>query len=127
MKQAIHAALAHAFTNTRCAHIGCSLLINGKYIKSTTNCPSIHAECRVLSGISKRYALIDIIVVRIKKEPYGALGMAKPCKHCLDVYKELGVRGIYYSDENGKIRYELVKDMHSEHISRGKYQAIKTL
>ena len=120
MKQAIRAALAHAHTNTRCAHVGCSLLINGKYVKSTTNCPSTHAECRILSGITKRYAVIDIIVIRIKKEPFGELGMAKPCKHCLETYKELSIRGVYYSDETGRIRYELVKDMHTEHVSKSK-------
>jgi len=121
MKHAIHAALAHARTNVRCAHIGCSLLINGKYVKSTTNCPSTHAECRIIreGNLSKRYSVIDIIVIRIKKEPFGALGMAKPCKHCLQVYKELGVRGIYYSNEVGKIQYELVKEMETNHVSKG--------
>ena len=121
MKQAIHAALCHARTNFRCAHIGCSLLINGKYAKTTTNCPSTHAECRIIreGNLQKRYHVIDIIVIRIKKEPFGALGMAKPCKNCLQVYKELGVRGIYYSDESGKIRYELVKEMQTNHVSKG--------
>ncbi len=70
-------------------------------------------------NLGKRYSVIDIIVVRIKKEPFGALGMAKPCKHCLQVYKGLGVRGIYYSDEAGKIRYELVKEMQNDHVSKG--------
>ena len=122
MKQAIHAALGHARTNTRCSHFGCSLLINGKYAKTTTNCPSTHAECRIIreGNLEKRYAVIDIIVIRIKKEPFGELGMAKPCKHCLDLYKELGVRGVYYSDETGRIRYELVKDMKNDHISKSK-------
>ena len=118
MKRAIAAALSHAHTNTRCAHIGCSLLIDGKYVKTTTNCPSAHAERRVLSGIHKRYSSIDVIVVRIKKEPFGQLAMAKPCKHCLDLYKTLEIRGVYYSDESGRIKYELVKDMTTSHVSK---------
>jgi len=122
MKHAIRAALSHAHTNTRCAHIGCSLLIDGKHVKTTTNCPSAHAEARIIDGkgLFKRYGTIDIIVIRIKKEPFGELAMAKPCKHCLDLYKELGVRGVYYSDETGRIRYELVKDMKNDHISKSK-------
>ncbi len=120
MKRAIHAATVHAFTNIRCAHIGCSLLVNGRYVRSTTNCPSSHAECRILKdvGAAAKRRPIDIIVVRVKKEPFGHLGMAKPCKHCLIRCKELGVRGVYYSNEDGKICYELVKDMQNEHTCK---------
>lgn len=42
---------------------------------------------------------------------------SRPCKHCSDMLKQMGVKTIYYSDEDGSISYERVKDLHSDRLS----------
>jgi tRNA(Arg) A34 adenosine deaminase TadA len=58
----------------------------------------LHAEfdalwnCRNTNGS-------DIIVVRI--DSFGNLKMAKPCKFCHGLIKRLGIRKIYYTNDDG--------------------------
>lgn len=69
---------------------------------------------------SKKY---DIFVVRINKpdkkdSACTKLVNARPCAHCLDMMKSVGIRRVYYSDDSGEIIYENVKDMISIHTSK---------
>lgn len=65
----------------------------------------------------------DIFVVRInkpdnKESSCTKLVNARPCAHCLDMMKSVGIRRVYYSDDSGEIIYENVKDMISIHTSK---------
>ena len=42
---------------------------------------------------------IDIFVVRVMKN--GSLGLSKPCHHCTESMKRLGIKRVYYSTDNG--------------------------
>jgi len=42
---------------------------------------------------------------------------SRPCKHCSKMLRNIGVKTIYYSDEDGDISYEKVKYLHSDHLS----------
>jgi len=61
---------------------------------------SIHAEVKaVLNALNRNCDIrgADIWVYREKAD--GSVGTAKPCKHCMAVLIESGIRRIYYSDE----------------------------
>jgi hypothetical protein len=53
--------------------------------------------------------VVDIVVVRCKKN--GEVSMARPCRSCLKVIKNVGVRFVFYTDWNGVLRKENAKDM----------------
>jgi len=42
---------------------------------------------------------------------------SKPCMHCINYMRSLGIRKIYYTDNTGDIIYEKINEMHSTHIS----------
>lgn len=51
--QALTEALNHASNNIKCAHLGCSLLINGEFHSSFQNDPLEHAEMNALSRLKE--------------------------------------------------------------------------
>jgi deoxycytidylate deaminase len=48
----------------------------------------------------------------------GTLGMAKPCKICLNKIKEYGIKKVFYTNENGEIIMEYTSEMETEHKSK---------
>jgi deoxycytidylate deaminase len=42
--------------------------------------------------------------------------MSKPCKHCISYIKRIGIKKIYYSDEQSFI-YSKVSQLESNHVS----------
>ncbi len=65
---------------------------------------------------AKKY---DIFVVRINKcSDTVKLVNSRPCSHCLDMMKSVGIRRVYYTDDSGEIINENVKDMVSIHTSK---------
>lgn len=106
-------------------------------------CGSLHAEVRamltyfgtsinydkkfgwrnILVDSKKKLKKYDIFVIRIIKVDNDLpnkvkLGNARPCVHCLDMMKSIGIRRVYYSDDFGNIIYENVKDMISIQTSK---------
>lgn len=57
---------------------------------------------------------LSVIVIRYSD---NCLRMSKPCKHCMDCIQILGIRKIYYSNVDGEITYEKVRNMETQHIS----------
>jgi deoxycytidylate deaminase len=102
----------------------CSNLDRTIYHK--VNYGSLHAEARTLLAyfgkrlifnnvkniwcLSGKRAKIDIFVLRINK--LGIIGNSRPCYHCLQMMKSVGVKKIYYTTgvEN-EIIVESIKDM----------------
>jgi len=60
---------------------------------------------------------MDIIVIRINKKLQ--LRNSRPCKDCIDELKQIGIRKVYYSNDNGDIVYEFVENMIKTHTSAG--------
>ncbi len=60
---------------------------------------------------------IDIYVVRVNR--LGELMNSKPCYHCTRMLKMLGIRRVYYSDNNGNIVCERVSELSNTHITGG--------
>ena len=44
--------------------------------------------------------------------------MSKPCKNCTEMLKMLNIRNIYYSDNNGNIINERVRDLQNNHMAK---------
>jgi len=61
---------------------------------------------------------IDIVLVRVTKDPMKPIGMAKPCSDCLDFLKVTNVRYVYYTNDNGILVMEKAADMMTNHICR---------
>lgn len=63
---------------------------------------SIHAEIDALSKI--RYMDVDKSKVRLyiyRETANGELAMARPCKACMSFIKDMGIREIWYTTEDG--------------------------
>ncbi len=86
---------------------------------------------RKLGGVFKeskerKLKKYDVFVVRINKPSKPSTNQtsdtklvnARPCAHCLDMMKSVGIRRVYYSDDYGDIICENVKDMISIHTSK---------
>lgn len=121
---------------------GCVIVKGGKIISAnhntlrnrwhgTSRC-STHAEmATLLSTVKKQCVYIN---TKIQSKAYNAdlyvvrtviingeikLSDSKPCKYCLKMCKNFGVKRIYYSNDNGNIIKEKTRDMISTHISYG--------
>lgn len=83
-----------------------------------THFRTIHAEISVFSKIPKKTAKgLDILVIRINKN--FALKNSRPCNHCIDKLKKIGIRKVFYSNEDGKIIGEFIQNMEKLHVSQG--------
>jgi deoxycytidylate deaminase len=95
------------------------------------NCTSIHyltihAEVNAIySYFNKKHVRgMDLIVIRI--DNYGTkLKNSRPCNDCIIKLRKLGIRKVYYSDENGEIVFEYVNNMKFLHICSSKKNIMK--
>lgn len=62
--------------------------------------PFLHAELSALLGLKHEETQGgSVYVFRQKKD--GTMGNAKPCPGCMQALKDMGIRRVYFSDENG--------------------------
>ena len=54
---------------------------------------------------------ITLVVIRMDRN--GSMCDSKPCVDCLNSIRNLGIRKMYYSNENGKIEFKRTRDIHS--------------
>lgn len=68
---------------------------------------ALHAEIAAINsipytiGIDVDWSKVKVFVYRICKGKSFGYGNAKPCPACLNAIKELGIRNIYYTDDDG--------------------------
>lgn len=68
---------------------------------------SVHAEISALTsipyttGIEIDWSKVKVFVYRICPGKKRGYGNAKPCAACMNAIRDLGIRNVYYSDENG--------------------------
>jgi deoxycytidylate deaminase len=79
---------------------------------------TMHAEITVFEKLPKRkFAGMDILVIRVNKNL--VLKNSRPCNQCIEKLIKLDIRKVYYSNGEGKIVWEFVKNMEKYHISSG--------
>lgn len=104
-------------------HIGCVAVYQGQVIGLGCNCnkthptqkfynryrgqsetmlPKLHAEINCLNQIKYldiNFSKVKLYIYRIRKDqPYG---MARPCPSCMAAIKDLGIREIFYTTNDG--------------------------
>lgn len=82
---------------------------------------TVHAEidALMLANFNKNISSVsdfDIIVIRLNIKGDSFI-YSKPCGCCIEKLKRGGVNNIYYSDSNGEIVCENIKDITKSHIS----------
>ena len=126
--KARQAALISDFHKT---HIGCVAVYQGNVIGIGCNCnkthpmqkkynkyrkqsdfmlPKLHAEISCINSIQHldiNFSKVKIYIYRIRKDqPYG---LARPCPSCMAAIRDLGIRDIYYTSNDGYVHERLEK------------------
>ena len=69
---------------------------------SDTMLPKLHAEISCINQIKHlniNFSKVKLYIYRIRKDqPYG---MARPCPSCMAAIRDLGIRDIYYTTNDG--------------------------
>lgn len=112
-------------------HIGCVAVYQGNIIGIGCNCnkthpmqkkynryrkhfesmpPKLHAEINCLNSIRHldiNFAKVRLYIYRIRKvQPYE---LARPCPSCMAAIRDLGIRDIYYTTNDGYVYERLEK------------------
>lgn len=88
-----------------------------RYRKSGDNfLPKLHAEISCINQIKNldiNFSKVKLYIYRIRKDqPFG---MARPCPSCMAAIRDLGIREIYYTTNDG-YSYEKLKKNISERV-----------
>ena len=112
-------------------HVGCVAVYLGQVIGLGCNCnkthpiqkkynryrkpsdsmlPKLHAEISCLNQIKHldiNFSKVKLYIYRIRKDqPFG---MARPCPSCMAAIRDLGIRNIYYTTNDGYAHEKLEK------------------
>lgn len=113
-------------------HVGCVAVYQGQVIGLGCNCnkthpaqkfynkyrnqsdsllPKLHAEISCLNQIKHlniNFAKVKLYIYRIRKDqPYG---LSRPCPSCMAAIKDLGIRDVYYTTNDGYVYEKLEKN-----------------
>ena len=113
-------------------HIGCIAVYQGQIIGLGCNCnkthpiqyyynryrkqldtmlPKLHAEISCINQIKHldiNFSKVKLYIYRIRKDqPFG---LSRPCPSCMAAIKDLGIRDIYYTTNNG-FSYEKLENI----------------
>lgn len=112
-------------------HVGCIAVYHGNIIGIGCNCnkthpaqkyynryreksenlpPKLHAEINCINQIKNlniNFPKVKLYIYRIRKDqPFG---LSRPCPSCMAAIKELGIRNIYYTSNDGYIHEKIEK------------------
>ena len=77
-------------------------------IKSGALLPKIHAEINCINSIKDldiNFSKVKLYIYRIRRDqPFG---MARPCLSCMAALKDLGIKNLYYTTNDGYV-YERI-------------------
>ena len=111
-------------------HVGCVAVYQGQIIGLGCNCnkthpvqkkynryrkdlmlPKLHAEISCLNQIKHldiNFSKVKLYIYRIRKDqPYG---LSRPCPSCMAAIKDLGIRDVYYTTNDGYVYEKLEKN-----------------
>lgn len=84
---------------------------------SMTSMPKLHAEINCLNQLRHlniNFSKVKLYIYRIRNDkPYG---MARPCPSCMAAIKDLGIRDIYYTTNDG-FAYERIEKKEVSHVA----------
>ena len=114
---------AGMISDFRKTHIGCIAVYQGNIIGIGCNCnkthqkkkkynqyrkqsdsmlPKLHAEINCINSIRHldiNFSKVKLYIYRIRKDqPFG---LARPCPSCMAAIKDLGIRDVYYTTNDG--------------------------
>jgi deoxycytidylate deaminase len=69
---------------------------------------------RLMSGVT-------IVVIRWNGVSFRG---SKPCKHCCEHMKKIGIKTVYFSNDDGSITRTRVKNLNSTHICMARQKII---
>ena len=125
-RKARQVALISDFHKT---HVGCVAVYQGNIIGMGCNCnkthpvqkfynkyrkqsdsmlPKLHAEINCINSIRHldiNFPKVKLYIYRIRKDK--TFGMSRPCPSCMAAIKDLGIREIYYTSNEGYV-YEKI-------------------
>ena len=113
-------------------HVGCVAVYQGQVIGLGCNCnkthpmqkfynkyrmpsdymlPKLHAEISCINQIKHldiNFSKVKLYIYRIRKDqPFG---LARPCPSCMAAIRDLGIRDVYYTTNNGYAYEKLEKN-----------------
>ena len=113
-------------------HIGCIAVYHGNIISIGCNCnkthpaqkyynrfrkksedllPKLHAEINCINQIKNsdiNFSKVKLYIYRIRKDqPFG---LSRPCPSCMAVIKDIGIKDIYYTTNDG-YAHERIKNI----------------
>ena len=122
---------AATISDYRQIHVGCVAVYQGVVIGIGCNCnkthpiqkyynkyreesdeylPKLHAEINCINQIKHlkiNFSKVKLYIYRIRKDqPFG---IARPCPSCMAAIKDLGIRDIYYTTNEGYVYERLEK------------------
>lgn len=125
------ARIAASISDYRKIHIGCIAVYQGQIIGIGCNCnkthpaqnfynqyrskdamllPKLHAEINCINQIKHldiNFAKVKLYIYRIRRDqPYG---LARPCPSCMAAIRDMGIRNIYYTSNDG-FSFERISD-----------------
>lgn len=112
-------------------HIGCIAVYQGQIIglgcnkthptqkyynryreQSETMLPKLHAEINCINQIKNlniNFSKVKLYIYRIRKDQ--PCGLARPCPSCMAAIKDLGIKEIYYTTDDGYSYEHLEKNI----------------
>lgn len=112
-------------------HIGCVAVYQGKILSIGCNCnkthptqkfynryripsdsmpPKLHAKINCINFIKQlhiNFSKVKLYIYRIRKDqPFG---LSRPCPSCIAAIKDLGIRDIYYTSNDGYVHERIEK------------------
>ena len=125
------AAISDKKSNFKNIQVGCVAVYQGQVIGLGCNCnkthptqqyynryrkrsdtllPKLHAEISCINQIKHlniNFSKVKLYIYRIRKDqPFG---MARPCPSCMAAIRDLGIRDIYYTTNDGYVYERLDK------------------
>ena len=70
-------------------------------IKSLDTPHSLHAEIQALININKGIDLGDAVLYNYREHVDGTLANSRPCESCMRMIKDMNIKKIYYTTEDG--------------------------
>ena len=83
--------------------------------------PTLHAEISCINSVRNMdidFSKVKLYVYRIRKDqPYG---LSRPCPSCMAAIKDIGIRDIYYTTDNG-FAYERMENVKTDDVRLMRY------
>jgi len=108
-----------------------------KLLENRVTC---HAEIHAIHNVISRHKMhIDYLTPNIKKkfrsctlyvvrlDRFEKTAMSAPCKHCLSIMKQCGIKRVVYSDDDGNFQACKTCDLETNFTTSGDKFIIRTL